>query len=38
MLGEFPKVPELQMLIESPEKIQRSKIHLPFLEDSHKGR
>lgn len=28
VLGEFPKVPELQMLIKFPEKTQRSKVHL----------
>ena len=32
LLGEFPKAPELQMLIESPKKIQRLKTHLSFLE------
>lgn len=30
MLGEFPNVPEFQTLIESPEKIERSKVHLSF--------
>lgn len=33
MLGEFPKALELQMLVKPPEKIQRSKVHLSFLED-----
>lgn len=30
MLGEFPNVPELQTLIESPQKIERSKVHLSY--------